>query len=82
MVESTLRAYQLALSALKRDPTIYTILPLVKPVHIRVQLDGLVINVLATSMFFHSQALQSVIDLAIILGIVTRQDVEVRFPRP
>jgi len=55
MVESTFRTCQLALSTLKQDPTIYAILPVVKKVHIRVRLDGFVMNALATIMFIHSQ---------------------------
>ena len=55
MLESTFRTCQLALSTLKQDPTIYTILRVAKRVQIRVRLDGFVINALATIMFFNSQ---------------------------
>jgi hypothetical protein len=82
MVESTFRAYQLALSTLKQGPTIYTILPVVKRVHFRVRLDGFVINALATMIFFHSQASQFLVDVVFIHGLTTKQDVEVRFPPP
>ena len=82
MVESTFRAYQLALSALKHGSTINTILPVVERVHLRVRLRGLGISVLAMIIFFHSQALQSVIDPVFIHGIATRRDVAVQFQLP
>jgi len=82
MVESTFRAYQLALSALKHSSTINTVLPAVERVHLRVRLGGPGICVLATIIYLHSQALQSVIDPVFSYGIATTRDVEVQFPLP
>ena len=82
MIESTFPAYQLALSALKHGSTIDTILPIVERVHFRVRLGSLGITVLAKIIFFHSQALQSVIDPGFIHRLATRRDVEVRCPLP